>query len=98
MHLNYTAHCPGHVIPVTPAPPNHNARTTTPVTNAHHDRARSIATRITANTEDAKTIPVSTEPAATRSWPETKAACTGLKNAQVTSAGEFGHSHPDLRR
>ena len=46
---------PCHVIPVTPNPPNRHTRTATRVTNACHDRARPIATRITANTEIAKT-------------------------------------------
>jgi hypothetical protein len=42
-------------MPITPSPPNRHTRTAMRITNACHDRARSIATRITANTEIAKT-------------------------------------------
>ena len=50
IHQNRTAQHPCHVIPMTPSPPNHHTRTATRITNACHDRATPIATRITANT------------------------------------------------
>jgi integrase len=55
MHLSRAAWHPGHVIPVTPSPPNHHTRATIRIADACHGHARPIATQITLNTGSAKT-------------------------------------------